>query len=81
MNVSKYKRLIMDCKHSFAVRLKELMTEFNYGQRIVSEKIGSSRSIVSKWLHEQREPTLSNLWKLADLFNCSIDVLSGRAEY
>lgn len=70
-----------NCKHSFASRLKELMNEFNYTQSAVSNKIGCSRSIVSKWLHEQREPTLTNLWKLADLFNCTIDMLVGRAEY
>lgn len=71
----------MDCKHSFSVRLKELMVELNYNQSAVSNKIGCSRSIVSKWLHEQREPTLTNLWKLADLFNCSIDILVGRLDY
>lgn len=71
----------MDCKHTFATRLRELMTEAGYNQTGVSSKIGCSRSIVSKWLHEQREPTLTNLWKLADLFNCTIDILVGRSDY
>lgn len=71
----------MDCKHAFAMRLKELMAEYNYNQANVADKVECSRSIVSKWLHELREPTLTNLWKLADLFNCSIDVLVGKVEY
>jgi len=71
----------MECRHSFATRLRELMVENSYTQTNVSDKVGCSRSIVSKWLHEQREPTLTNLWKLSDLFNCSIDILVGRTEY
>lgn len=67
-----------DCKSAFANRLEKLMTTFNYNQAFVADKVECSRSIVSKWLHQLREPTLVNIWKLADLFECSVDVLVGR---
>lgn len=65
-------------KSAFAQRLEELMKTFKYSQAYVADHIECSRSSVSKWLSQQREPTLVNIWKLADLFNCSVDVLVGR---
>lgn len=67
-----------DCKEAFAMRLKELMQNNNFTQTVVATKIDCSVSSVSKWLNLLREPTLSHIWSLADLFNCSVDVLVGK---
>jgi len=70
-----------DFKTAFASRLGELMKSHSYNQRDVASKIDCSVSSVSKWLNLFREPTLNNIWKLADLFECSVDVLVGRQPY
>ena len=38
------------------------------------------QSSVSDWLNAKSEPSIENLWKLADFFDVSVDYLIGRKE-
>lgn len=67
-------------KIKFAENLKALRTEKGMSQGKLAEAVGVTQQCVSKW-EKGEEPTLSYLWKLADLFGVSIDVLCGRSEW
>lgn len=60
--------------------LKELREDLNYTQSDISSLLNISRSTVSAYETNTAEPTLSNLVKLADLYNCSLDYLTGRTK-
>ncbi len=47
----------------------------------VAKKTDVTQQCVSEWEKGSMEPTLSNLWRLADLFDISIDALVGRTEF
>lgn len=38
------------------------------------------QSSISDWLNAKSEPSVENLWKLADFFDVSVDYLIGRKE-
>lgn len=65
----------------FAENLKQLRKERGVTQAQLAQIVGVSQQCVSQWEHAQIEPTLSYLWRLADFFAVSIDVLSGRTEW
>jgi transcriptional regulator with XRE-family HTH domain len=44
-------------------------------------KIGCTQQCVSGWENSKIEPTLTYLWKLADVFDISIDRLVGRTDF
>lgn len=62
----------------FAERLKELRTERGFSQVQLALNTGVSKGIISLWENGLREPTLSNLVALADIFDVSLDYLAGR---
>ncbi|MBO5479839.1 MAG: helix-turn-helix transcriptional regulator [Clostridia bacterium] len=61
----------------FAERLKELRIEKGVGQVEIAKAIGVSKGIISLWENGLREPKLSNLIALAQLFEVTIDYLAG----
>ena len=61
----------------FAERLKELRIEKGVGQVEIARAIGVSKGIISLWENGLREPKLSNLIALAQLFEVTIDYLAG----
>lgn len=65
----------------FANNLKNLRKEFKYSQGALAKILGVTQQCVSEWELCKTEPTLTCLWKLADIFNLSIDVLCGRTEW
>lgn len=65
----------------FTENLKTLRQELAFSQEELAEKVGVTQQCVSKWERGAGEPTLSCLWKLADCFGVSIDVLCGREEW
>ncbi|HIZ03374.1 MAG TPA: helix-turn-helix transcriptional regulator [Candidatus Borkfalkia avistercoris] len=67
--------------NSFAQNLKELRKENKLSQKDVAKIIDVTQQCVSEWEKGNMEPTLSNLWRLADLFDISIDALIGRTEF
>ena len=64
-------------KESFGTRLKDLRQEKSLGQITLANKLGVGKSIISARETNKGEPTLSNLIKIANFFNTTIDYLAG----
>lgn len=62
------------------LRIKELRIEFCLTQKELAEKINSTSKSI--WAYENKVaiPPLDVLTKLADVFQCSIDYLTGRSD-
>ena len=67
--------------NGFPDNLKSLRKQAEWSQFYVALKVGVTQQCVSCWENGKIEPTLSQLWKLADLFDLSIDELIGRKEF
>lgn len=65
----------------FAENLKLLMKEHALTQLDLSYMTGIAQSTISSWLNGRMDPSLTNLWILADLFDYTIDELVGRKEF
>ena len=65
---------------TFAKNLKGLMKSENVTQTELAKEIGVAQSAVSAWVSGQKEPSLINLWLLADYFGVEIDFLVGRKD-
>ena len=64
-------------REDFGTRLKDLRQEKNMGQIALAKALGVGKSIISAWETGKSEPTLSNLIKIANFFNISLDYLAG----
>ncbi len=62
---------------NFSENLKELLLEHNLSTRELSRKINSSIGLISTYCLDKYRPTIPNIIKLADYFNCSTDYLLG----
>lgn len=60
--------------------LKELREDINLTQLEVAEKLSLTRQTISRYETGDIEPPISTLIKLADLYNCSLDYLTGRTK-
>lgn len=65
----------------FGENLIRLRKENKISQQELALKVNVSQQCVSEWERERIEPTLSNLWKIADVFDISVDFLIGRKDY
>lgn len=63
-----------------AKRIKDLMKSEKLTQMQLARALGIGQSSVSDWINAKSEPSIENLWKLADFFDVSIDYLIGRKE-
>lgn len=63
-----------------AQRIEDLMKNEKLTQMQLAKAIGVGQSSVSDWLNSKSEPSVVNLWKLADFFDVSVDYLIGRKE-
>lgn len=61
-----------------AERIKYLMDAEDISQYSLAKKLGISQSTICNWLNGKKEPSIENLWKLADYFGETIDFLVGR---
>lgn len=68
-------------KNVFGERLKELRQERGLGQVKLSEYLGVSKGMISRWENGFCEPTLSNLKNIAEFFNISLDYLAGLCDF
>ena len=68
-------------REKFAKILFTLRKERKMSQQEVAEAVHSSQQCVSQWEKGIIEPTLTFLWRLADLFEVSVDELIGRMDY
>lgn len=58
-------------------KIKEIRLEHNLTQKELSEKIGYSQSIITRWEKNECEPTASAIITLANFFNVTTDYLLG----
>lgn len=65
---------------TFGERLSDLMFERNIRSNELADAIGVNTSSVNDWKRGKFQMYLSNLIKVADFFNCSLDFLTGRSE-
>ena len=65
----------------FSENLIRLRKELNISQEKLASQLYVTQQCVSEWENDSIEPTLSNLIKLADFFDVSLDYLSGRKDY
>lgn len=65
-------------KSNFSENLRILMGEMSISE--FAEKVGIPQQTISRYLLCQREISISNLWKIADYFDESIDFLKGRKD-
>lgn len=62
------------------MNLKEIRTKQGFTQTEVAKKLGIAQVTYCNYENGNREPDISTLIKLADLFNVTIDELIGCAE-
>lgn len=65
----------------FSKNLIRLRTEIKISQQKLAENVGVTQQCVSGWEKDIIEPTLTNLWRMADFFDVSVDYLIGRKDY
>lgn len=70
----------MEQKNKFSENLKLLRQEEKLNQNQLAKLVGVTQQCISEWENGKIEPTLSYLWKLADIFKISIDELIGRID-
>lgn len=68
-------------KIKFSENLRQLMKDENLTQQELANKMGIAQSAISAWLNQKKEPSVSNLWLLADIFNIDMDCLVGRKDF
>lgn len=61
-------------------RIKDLMADKGLNGQQVATAIGVSFPAVSQWKNEYSNISIENIFRLAKLFDCSIDYLVGRTE-
>ena len=66
---------------SFSENLTRLRKENKISQQTLANYVGVTQQCVSEWEKDNIEPTLTNLWKIADFFDVPIDCLIGRKDY
>lgn len=66
--------------NTFATRIKQLRIDNNLTQKDIADKIGITPTGISYWESGTAIPNYETLKKLADLFNVSIDYLTGNEE-
>ena len=71
---------IMENKNVFHERLTELMIEKGVNTVSLASAVGVSDETVRRWKNGERDILLSQLVKLADYFQCSLDFLAGRSD-
>ena len=58
--------------------LKRYREKYNYSQEEIAEKINITQSAYSNYEKGKRLPNIEILIKLADIYDISLDILTGR---
>lgn len=64
-------------KNLFAVRLTDLLKEYDMSKRALAQNIGVSAMSVSDWTNGKVQPTAENIYIVAEFFDVSADYLLG----
>ncbi|WP_337399186.1 helix-turn-helix transcriptional regulator [Congzhengia sp.] len=62
-----------------AKRIKRLCKENNITAKFFLEEVGLNKNFIQE-LEKGKSPTVKNLTKIADYFDCSLDYLAGRSD-
>ena len=62
----------------FGIILKRKREECNFSQAEVAKRMGISQKTISAWETERNTPKLNDYAKMAEIYNCSIQELSGQ---
>jgi transcriptional regulator with XRE-family HTH domain len=65
---------------TFGERFKQLREERGLNQPEIAKKLGVIKQTISNYENNNREPEFSDLVKIADFFQISIDYLLGRTD-
>ncbi len=65
----------------FCANLIRLRKENKTSQQKLAAAVGVTQQCISEWEKGNIEPTMTNLIKIADVFDVSIDYLVGRKDY
>lgn len=65
---------------SFGEKIKELRTKKGMTQKALAEELNVTSQAVSRWENDEVEPSISTISQMAELFDCSIDELFGKAK-
>ncbi len=60
--------------------IRILRVQNNLTQRDLANKLNTTNSTICDWEKGRCEPSIYDLIKLADIFNCSVDYLLGRED-
>lgn len=69
----------MNILQGFSKRLIELMEENELNPEKLSKEIGVAPTIVRRWCIPNKDVYFSNLLRVAEYFNCSLDYLCNRS--
>ena len=70
----------MDNLSKFSEQLDSLMFERELTPFQLAQIIGVDATCIARYLHGERKPSVENLVKLADYFQCTTDFLLGRED-
>ncbi|MBN2519084.1 MAG: helix-turn-helix transcriptional regulator [Bacteroidales bacterium] len=56
-------------------RLKEVLEEKGIKQIWLAQKLGKSYNMVNSYVHNRRQPSIENLYKIADILNIDVKEL------
>ena len=62
------------------LRLRELREDNDYKQKEIADYLSCAQNTYAQYELEGRRISLESLWKLADLYNTSVDYLIGRTD-
>lgn len=65
---------------TFQSRLKDLIEEKGITQKDLADEINTTKSTISRYLNNKREPKMYLLEKIANYFGVSVDYLLGRSD-
>lgn len=75
----KYPRVFTPCP-SFQKRLPALCAELGITKYKLQKATGIAESAIYNWQRGEGTPTLENVIKIANAFNCSVDFVLGRSK-
>jgi transcriptional regulator with XRE-family HTH domain len=65
---------------SIGKKITLLRKDNNWSQIELAKKLNASREIISRYEREESQPSLDMVLKLANLFNVTLDFLTGQSE-
>lgn len=74
----KYPRVFYPCP-SFQERLPVLCQQLKITKYKLQKETGIAESAIYSWQRGTESPTLENILKIADTFNCTVDFIIGRS--